>query len=216
MHELYFEKVRRRLQSALPGEKAQLRMAAAGRTRLGTSPSPNAETRTGAVLLLFYPHQNLIHVPMIRRPVYPGVHSGQVAFPGGRVDEADENLVGTALREAHEEVGVRPAEVEVLGLLTPLFVHASNFMVHPVVGATRSRPDFRPDPYEVDALLEVPLTELQDVTRIGSKEIIVREGIAIEAPYYDLQGHTVWGATAMMVSELLEVLRSLGSDGAGS
>jgi 8-oxo-dGTP pyrophosphatase MutT (NUDIX family) len=216
MHELYFEKVRRRLQSALPGEKAQLRMAAAGRTRLGTSPSPNAETRTGAVLLLFYPHQGLIHVPMIRRPVYPGVHSGQVAFPGGRVDEADENLVGTALREAHEEVGVRPAEVEVLGLLTPLFVHASNFVVHPVVGATRSRPDFRPDPYEVDALLEVPLTELQDVTRIGSKEIIVREGIAIEAPYYDLQGHTVWGATAMMVSELLEVLRSLGSDGAGS
>ncbi len=211
MHELYFEKVRQRLQAALPGEKAQLRMAATGRTRPGTYLTPNAATRTGAVLILFYPHGGLIHVPMIRRPVYPGVHSGQVAFPGGRVDETDENLVGTALREAHEEVGVRPAEVEVLGLLTPLFVHASNFMVHPVVGAARSRPDFKPDLYEVDALLEVPLDELQDVTRIGSKEIIVREGIAIQAPYYDLQGHTVWGATAMMISELLEVLGSLGS-----
>jgi 8-oxo-dGTP pyrophosphatase MutT (NUDIX family) len=210
MHELYFERVRRRLQAALPGERAQLKMAATGRTRLGLSPEPDAATRTGAVLILFYPHEGLIYVPMIRRPVYPGVHSGQVAFPGGRVDETDESIIATALREAHEEVGVRPAEVEVLGLLTPLFVHASNFMVHPVVGAARSRPDFKPDPYEVDALLEVPLTELQDVTRIGSKEIIVREGIAIQAPYYDLQGHTVWGATAMMLSELLEVLGSLG------
>ncbi|MBD0260992.1 MAG: CoA pyrophosphatase [Cytophagales bacterium] len=216
MHELYFDKVRRRLGAALPGEKAQLKMAAAGRTRLGTTPMPDAATRTGAVLILFYPHGGLIHVPMIRRPVYPGVHSGQVAFPGGRADETDESIIATALREAHEEVGVRPAEVEVLGLLTPLFVHASNFMVHPVVGAARSRPDFRPDPYEVDALLEVPLTELQDITRIGSKEIIVREGIAIQAPYYDLQGHTVWGATAMMISELLEVLGSLGNWEAGS
>jgi 8-oxo-dGTP pyrophosphatase MutT (NUDIX family) len=216
MHELYFEKVRRRLGAALPGERAQLKMAAAGRTRLGAFPTPNAATRTGAVLILFYPRGGLIHVPMIRRPVYQGVHSGQVAFPGGRVDETDESIIATALREAHEEVGVRPAEVEVLGLLTPLFVHASNFMVHPVVGAARHRPDFKPDPYEVDALLEVPLTELQDVTRIGSKEIIVREDIAIEAPFYDLQGHTVWGATAMMLSELLEVLGSLGSGEAGS
>ena len=188
-------------------------MAASGRARLGTSPTPNAATRTGAVLILFYPYDSLIHVPMIRRPVYPGVHSGQVAFPGGRVEETDESIVEAALREAREEVGVRPADVEVLGLLTPLFVHASNYMVHPVVGAARTRPDFKPDPYEVDALLEVPLDELQDVTRIGSKEIIVREGITIQAPYYDLQGHTVWGATAMMISELLEVLESLTTEG---
>jgi 8-oxo-dGTP pyrophosphatase MutT (NUDIX family) len=138
--------------------------------------------------------------------VYPGVHSGQVAFPGGRVDETDKTLTDTALREAYEEVGIRPQEVDVLGLLTPLFVHASNFMVHPVVGAATRRPDFTLDPYEVDALLEVPLTQLQDITRIGSKEIIVRENITIQAPFYDLQGHTVWGATAMIISELLEVV----------
>ncbi len=215
MHELYFQQIRRRLAAALPGEKAQLKMAAA-RNRFGMRTEPDASTRTGAVLILFYLHNGLIHLPLIRRPVYPGVHSGQVAFPGGRVDETDNSLTETALREAQEEVGVCPSEVEVLGLLTPLFVHASNFMVHPVVGAARFRPDFRPDPYEVDALLEVPLNELQDITRIGSKEIFVQEGITIQAPFYDLQGHVVWGATAMIISELLEVLGSLEGEEAGS
>lgn len=212
MHELYFQQIRQRLAATLPGERAQLQMAAASRSRLGLRTEPDASTRTGAVLILFYPHHGLVHLPLIRRPVYPGVHSGQVAFPGGRVDEADNSLTETALREAYEEVGVRPNEVEVLGLLTPLYVHASNFMVHPVVGAARSRPAFQLDPYEVDALLEVPLDELQDSTRMGSKEIIVREGITIQAPFYDLQGHVVWGATAMILSELLEVLESLGAE----
>jgi 8-oxo-dGTP pyrophosphatase MutT (NUDIX family) len=206
MHELDFEYIRERLRGTLPGERAQLKMAAATRARTGIRLAPDDTTRTGAVLILFYPHEGVIYLPLIRRPVYPGVHSGQVAFPGGRVDETDTSLTATALREAWEEVGVRPSDVDVLGQLTPLFVYASNFMVYPVVGAAYSRPEFRADPYEVDALLEVPLTQLQDITRIGSKEIIVRENITIEAPYYDLQGHTVWGATAMIISELLEVL----------
>ncbi len=206
MHELDFDHIRERLRGTLPGERAQLKMAAAARSRTGIRPAPDATTRTGAVLILFYPREGIIHLPLIRRPVYPGVHSGQVAFPGGRVDETDTSITATALREAWEEVGVRPSDVDVLGQLTPLFVYASNFMVYPVVGAAHRRPDFRADPYEVDALLEVPLTQLQDITRIGSKEIIVRDNITIEAPYYDLQGHTVWGATAMIISELLEVV----------
>jgi hypothetical protein len=83
-------------------------------------------------------------------------------------------------------------------------------MVLPVIGSTLQRPDFKPDPYEVDCLLEVPLDELQDVTRIGSKEIVVRDSITIQAPFYDLQGHTVWGATAMIISELNAILSELG------
>lgn len=115
-------------------------------------------------------------------------------------------LIHTALREAREEIGILPEEVEILGTLSELFVPASNFMVLPVVGAMTFRPDFKPDSYEVDTLLEVPLDELQDVTRIGSKEMIVRDNIPIQAPFYDLQGQTVWGATAMIISELLAAL----------
>ncbi len=206
MHERYFEKIRQRLQAELPGEKAQLRMASTLRSVLSLRSHPDKGTRIGAVLILFYPKEGLIHVPLIRRPVYKGVHSGQVAFPGGRVEEGDKNLIETALRESQEEVGINPDEIDVLGSLTPLYVPASNFMVHPVIGVTRHPPDFRLDAYEVDALLEVPLDELQDITRMGTKEIVIREGVTIQAPFYDLQGHTVWGATAMMISELLEVL----------
>ncbi len=206
MQELYFEKIRQRLREELPGEKAQLRMASTLRSTLRLRSQPDQATRTGAVLILFYPKEGIMHIPMIRRPVYKGVHSGQVAFPGGRAEDGDKDLIETALREAHEEIGVNPAQIDILGSLTPLFVPASNFMVHPVLGFTRYHPDFQPDAYEVDAILEVPVDELQDITRMGTKEIIIREGITIQAPFYDLQGHTVWGATAMMISELLEIV----------
>lgn len=96
-----------------------------------------------------------------------------------------------------------------MGNLTPLFVPASNSLVQPVVGSVGFRPDFKPDAYEVAQLLEVPLTQLQDVTRTGSKEIIVQENVLVQAPYYDLQGQTVWGATAMIISELLAVLAEI-------
>jgi hypothetical protein len=87
-------------------------------------------------------------------------------------------------------------------MLSALYIPASNYFVHPVVGTVSFRPDFKPDAYEVDKVLEVPLDELQDITRIGTKEIVVRDNITILAPYYDLQGQTVWGATAMIISEL--------------
>lgn len=206
MHELDFEKIRQRLREELPGEKAQLKMASTMRSTLNLRSQPDQSTRLGAVLILFYPKNGTMHIPLIQRPVYKGVHSGQVAFPGGQAEAGDQDLTQTALREAQEEIGVNPAAIDILGSLTPLFVPASNFMVHPVVGFTRHYPDFKPDAYEVEAVLEVPLDELRDITRIGSKEITIRAGVTIQAPFYDLQSHTVWGATAMMISELLEVV----------
>jgi 8-oxo-dGTP pyrophosphatase MutT (NUDIX family) len=210
MHQLFFEKIKDRLKQTLPGPAAQIKMASTLRSTLRLPAQPNEHTRTSAVLILFYPVENIIHIPLMVRPVYKGVHSGQVSLPGGRREESDQTLAETALREANEEIGIIPRQVEILGALSELYVPASNFLVLPVVGATYQRPDFRPDPYEVDRLLEVPLDELQDVTRIGSKEIIVRDTITIQAPYYDLQGHTVWGATAMIISELNAILSEMG------
>lgn len=199
----FTEDLRRRLQQPLPGEIAHRKMAAASRYRLGVK--PNERTRRSAVLICFYPYQNAIFLPLILRPQYDGVHAGQMAFPGGRMERIDENLTRTALRETQEEVGIRVSDVKVLGLLTELFIPPSNFYVQPVVGVLHYRPDFYPDPREVEAVVEVELTTLLDETIVGDSQVEVR-GMTVDAPYYQIQDYRVWGATAMMISELLMVL----------
>ena len=201
----FTEDLHRRLQQPLPGEKAHTRMAAESRYRLGIK--PNERTRRSAVLICFYPYQNTIFLPLILRPQYDGVHAGQMAFPGGRMERIDENLTRTALRETQEEVGIRVSDVKVLGLLTELFIPPSNFYVQPVVGVLPYRPDFYPDPREVEAVVEVELAALLDETIVGNSQVEVR-GILVDAPYYQVQDYRVWGATAMMISELLMVIGS--------
>ncbi|GAB4024191.1 NUDIX hydrolase [Spirosoma gilvum] len=201
----FTEHLQQRLQQPLPGEAAHQKMASAARYRLGIK--PNERTRRSAVLICFYPFQNSIYLPLILRPQYDGVHAGQMAFPGGRMERFDENLTRTALREAQEEVGIRVSDVKVLGLLTELFIPPSNFYVQPVVGVLPYRPDFYPDPREVEAVVEVDLNTLLDETIVGDSQIEVR-GILVDAPFYQIQGHRVWGATAMMISELLMLLDS--------
>jgi 8-oxo-dGTP pyrophosphatase MutT (NUDIX family) len=195
--------LRKRLQEPLPGEAAHRLMASSARTKLGIL--PNERTRKSAVLICFYPYQNRIFLPLILRPQYDGVHAGQMAFPGGRMERIDENLTRTALREAQEETGIRVSDVQVLGLLTELFIPPSNFYVQPVVGVLPYRPDFYPDPREVEAMVEVDLDTLIDKTIIGDSQLEVR-GITVDAPYYQIQNYRVWGATAMMISELLAVI----------
>ncbi|WP_428659040.1 NUDIX hydrolase [Runella sp.] len=192
------------LRQPLPGPEAHVKMASA--TRLKLKVQPNEKTRRSAVLILFYPYRDQIFAPLILRPKYDGVHAGQMAFPGGRYEKTDENLIRTALREAQEEIGIKAADVQVLGQLTELFIPPSNFYVLPVVGKLMYKPDFYPDPREVEAVLEVNLEELMDESIVGFTELDVR-GITVEAPFYDIQGHKVWGATAMMISELLTVIR---------
>lgn len=199
----FTKELRQRLQQPLPGEVAHQKMASAARYRLGIK--PNERTRRSAVLICFYPYQDSVYLPLILRPQYDGVHAGQMAFPGGRVERFDENLTRTALREAQEEVGIRVTDVQVLGLLTELFIPPSNFFVQPVVGMLPYRPDFYPDPREVEAVVEVDLETLMDETIVGDSQIEVR-GVIVDAPFYQIQGHRVWGATAMMISELLMVM----------
>ena len=156
----------------------------------------------GGVLALFYPQGDRLNLPLILRPTYTGVHSGQVGFPGGGFDPIDYDLTATALREAYEEVGVHSAEVTVLGHLTPLYVFVSNYLVLPTVAWVDYRPEFRPDPYEVAQLIETPLLDLLDEANRRSETWDFR-GRSSEVPFFAIQGHTIWGATAMMLSELL-------------
>lgn len=199
----FVEQLRGDLSAPLPGRAAQHRMAP--RPRSGDySDTARQETRQGGVLALLYPIDGRIHLALILRPTYSGVHSGQVGFPGGGREENDADLAETALREAHEEVGIDPAQVLVLGQLTPIYVFASNYLVQPVVGWTAQRPSFHPDPYEVALLIEASLDELMDDGNRRDETWQLR-GRSVEVPYYLIQGQTIWGATAMMLSELLSL-----------
>ncbi len=161
---------------------------------------------------MFYRDEDKIKLPLILRPVYAGVHSGQIGLPGGRKEKADADFYETALREAKEEIGIDPADVTVIGHLSDLFVFASNHMVHPVVGYISQKPVFLTDPREVDQLIEVPLSTLLDKSIRGITNIVVSGSMEISAPYFGVDGHTVWGATAMMLSELLSIINELEED----
>lgn len=204
---IFIEKLKTRLGEPLPGNIAHDLMASESRLKL-KMPTPNERTRESAVLILFYPSKNQIFLPLILRPQYDGVHGGQMAFPGGRAEKEDENLIRTALREAQEEIGVRVSDVKVLGELTKLYIPPSNFYVQPVVGCMPHKPDFYPDPREVDKVIEISLDEIKNPFIIGRKTLFVR-GVEIDTPFYNIKETTVWGATAMMISELLTVIESL-------
>lgn len=203
----FIEKLKIRLQQPLPGLEAHSVMASETRLKL-KMPSPNERTRESAVLIVFYPSDNQIFMPLILRPQYDGVHGGQMAFPGGRAEKEDESLERTALREAQEEIGVRVSDIQILGKLTKLYIPPSNFYVQPVVGFMSRKPEFYPDPKEVDKVIEISIEEMKNPAIIGRKVLNVR-GIEVDTPFYDILDTTVWGATAMMISELLMVIESL-------
>lgn len=170
--------------------------------------SRHGEPNLSAVLLLLYPQLGSLYFVMIKRPEYPGVHSGQIGFPGGR-RENGETFLETALREANEEIGVEAAQVDIIGKLTPIYIPPSDFEVHPFVGYASERPMWRPDPTEVAGIIEMPVRALLDHTIKVREQWTIRD-FTLDVPFYAFQGHKIWGATAIMLSEfenrLLKVL----------
>ena len=198
--------LRERLAGTLPGLDAQLRfMPTPPRTGWKPGEFPS-DARLAAGLLLLYPGAQGASIPLTVRASGLKRHAGQISLPGGATDPG-ETLAQAALREAYEEVGVDPARVRILGELTPVHVLVSGFTLHPIVGITDDRPSFKLDANEVEALIEVSVEGLQDASAIrqGTR---TREGLAIEYPYFDLMGHQVWGATAMILGEFICVLQA--------
>jgi 8-oxo-dGTP pyrophosphatase MutT (NUDIX family) len=198
--------LRERLAGTLPGLEAQLRfMPTPPRTGWKPGEFPS-DARMAAGLLLLYPGEQGPSIPLTVRASGLRRHAGQVSLPGGATDPG-ETLVQAALREAYEEIGVDPARVRILGELTPVHVLVSGFTLHPVVGITDERPNFALAVHEVQEVIEVSVEDLQDASSIrqGTR---TREGVAIEYPYFDLMGHQVWGATAMILGEFICVLQS--------
>jgi 8-oxo-dGTP pyrophosphatase MutT (NUDIX family) len=198
--------LKRALAAPLPGLAAQLRMAP--RFRDGTEPrSRHDGLRHAAALLLLYPHDGQWHVPLTLRGSALRHHTGQVSLPGGRLDDG-ESVEAAALREAHEEIGVVPADVDVLGQLTPLPVAVSGHLLHPVVGVTPARPSFILHEHEVEALVEVPLSTLRGGEVFWERKARRRAPFdEMDVPCFDVGIHVrVWGATAMVLAEFLAVL----------
>ena len=203
----YLDRIREKLASGnLPGYAAQEMMGHALRQHHAEAP-PTA--RPASVLALFYPVAGELHLLFIQRTSPPGDrHGGQVSFPGGSADAGDASAAATALREAQEEVGIDPAAVELIGALTPLYIPISNFLVRPFVGYLPARPGMTLQASEVARVLELPFADFfrEGVVEYRSKKLY--NGMILqEVPHWVVAGESVWGATAMMVGELVEMGR---------
>jgi 8-oxo-dGTP pyrophosphatase MutT (NUDIX family) len=203
MNHTTFDKTIARLRAAfdapLPGLAAAMEMAPQHRGHMGVAAARLQGCREGAVMILLYPSDGQIYTVLTVRSSTLRTHSGQISLPGGRVDPG-ESEADTARRETEEELGIPSASVEVLGVLTQVYIPPSNFCLTPVVGALAERPEFRPNAAEVAAVIEVPVYMLVGTTNRYAEERII-EGIARRIPYFLYNDHKIWGATAIILAE---------------
>lgn len=203
---LFVETLKSEIERSLPGTEAQLEMAPQDRLLMNFPRAPGPGTRVAAVLILLFPKESSVSTIFMQRPDYEGIHAGQISFPGGMKEPSDENLVNTALRETFEEVGVDKSEITLIGTLTPLFIPVSDILVTPAVGWANVKPEFRLQKEEVVYLIEGNLKELLNPSIIKIRQLEVR-GEMRYIKYFDYNGHVIWGATAMMLNELLTIIR---------
>jgi 8-oxo-dGTP pyrophosphatase MutT (NUDIX family) len=207
MQAFNLQKLLSRLEQPLPGRTAQLKMAPAQRREELERIINLKNAKESAVLIILFEKELELHTLFIHRSEYDGTHSGQIAFPGGKKDTSDKDLVITALRETHEELGIQPSKFQILGPLTELYIPPSNFLIKPFVAYHTGKPHYEINPQEVQSVIEVKMSDLENLHHRTSSEFYVSGSqTPITAPCFQVQGFKIWGATAMIVSELLEIL----------
>ena len=194
------------------GEESHAKMSPPYRLELAKKMKEKAKTaRKAGVMALFYPNtDDETYLVLILRKTYKGVHSAQVGFPGGKYEEEDGgDLMQTAIRETEEEIGVSRTHIEVLKKMSPLYIPPSNFMVHPYIGISNEYLIFTKQDEEVEAIIEVKLTDFLSEGSTLNTTVPTSLGKELEVPAFKFNGHIVWGATAMMLGEIKDLLKQV-------
>lgn len=195
----------------LLGESSHAKMSPPFRAELAKKMKEKSkDAKKAAVMALFYPNEEATtNLVLILRNTYKGVHSAQVGFPGGKYEKGDENLMVTAIRETEEEIGVMPQMYDVLIPMSPIYIPPSNFMVHPYIGVSEEKLNFMKQDDEVEAVIEVKLSDFLNQANCITTRVSTSMNAEVDVPAFKLNGFIVWGATAMMLSELKDLLNEI-------
>ena len=207
--QFFLESVSKIKNIPLPAEASQFKMSPPFRKELiETYRERMVHAKKAGVLALFYPDlKEKTRLVLILRKTYKGVHSAQIGFPGGKLEPQDQNLQMTAIRETYEEVGVKQDMVTVIKEMTQVYIPPSNFYVQPFIGISTQTPNFKKQDEEVEDIVEVLLEHLLDETSVVTRSVATSYNREVEVPAFNLNGHVVWGATAMMLSEIKDLLK---------
>lgn len=209
-HHDFLTSFRQTLEFGLPGEDAHQLLMPLKRPLSSAAKARTNDYRESAVGIVLHPYQNSIHCILIRRPSYEGAHSGQISFPGGKRDADDIDLEFTARRECLEEIALPHQHAELIHPLTEVFIPVSKFSVQPYIFFTDNLPELRPDEREVEEIISFDLFELTRHDAIPTTSIPINAGFTMkDVPYFDIHGHVVWGATAMMLAEMKVLLERM-------
>ncbi len=203
----FLEIVPQIIDSRLPALEAHLKMAPLARMEsLMKKEGTSNISRLASVLILLYPKNEKVHLVLIVRNTYDGVHSAQVALPGGKHEKEDLDFSYTALRETQEEIGIHPSKIKIVKPFSEIYIPPSNFLVHPFLGISKEPLEFIADPLEVAKIIEIPLMQLLSNDILVNEKKMTSYSSEIYVPGFNINEHIVWGATAMILSELKEVL----------
>lgn len=202
--------IHKKLQGDLPGLHSHLKLAPSSRAKeIKAYENSQIEAKKSAVMILFFHEQEKLKIILIRRSIYVGIHAGQIAFPGGRYEDFDKTVENTAFREIEEEIGIARDKIRLLGRLTDIYVPPSNFLISVFVGYLSHRPTYIKNEREIAEIIEINFNDFLADDIICPRDFeIPTTNERIQALCYDLPNLALWGASAMVMSELIDVLKS--------